>query len=87
MTAFEEALGKLVDLIEPFAKLKRENDPLAEPWDELTSAQATLDGGYRGVRQGGGGAGDGVAGRRPRQCRAQCGARWRCIRWRTAAAI
>ena len=33
LAAFEEALGKLVDLIEPFAKLKRENDPLAEPWD------------------------------------------------------
>ncbi len=42
LDAFEEALGKLADLIEPFAKLKREDDPLAEPWDELTSAQATL---------------------------------------------
>jgi len=42
LEAYEEALGKLADLIEPFAKLKREDDPLAEPWDELTSAQATL---------------------------------------------
>ena len=40
--AFEEALGKLVDLIEPFAKPKRKDDPLAEPWNELTSAQATM---------------------------------------------
>ena len=39
---FEEALGKLVDLMAPFAKVKRKKDPLAEPWDELTSAQATL---------------------------------------------
>ena len=42
LDAFEEALGKLVDLIEPFVTLKRNGDPLAEPWDELTSAQATL---------------------------------------------
>jgi type I restriction enzyme M protein len=36
-----DALGKLLALIEPFAD-KRENDPLAEPWSELTGAQATL---------------------------------------------
>jgi type I restriction enzyme M protein len=40
--AFEEALGKLIALIAPFAKLKRENDPLGEPWSELIGAQATL---------------------------------------------
>jgi type I restriction enzyme M protein len=34
-------LGKLIDLIEPFATIKRKDDPLAEPWDELTT-QATL---------------------------------------------
>ncbi len=39
---FEDALGKVVGLIEPFAKLKRENDPLAEPWEELTGAMATV---------------------------------------------
>jgi type I restriction enzyme M protein len=39
---FEDAFGKLTDLIEPFTKLKREGDPLAEPWDELTSVQATM---------------------------------------------
>ena len=38
--AFEDALGKLADLIEPFAKLARENDPLAEPWTELTGVAA-----------------------------------------------
>ncbi len=42
LEAYEEALGKLADLLEPFAKLKRKDDPLAVPWDELTSAQATL---------------------------------------------
>jgi type I restriction enzyme M protein len=42
LDAYEEALGKLADLIEPFAKIKRKDDPLAEPWDEVTSAQGTL---------------------------------------------
>jgi type I restriction enzyme M protein len=28
--------------MEPFAKVKRKDDPLAGPWDELTSAQATV---------------------------------------------
>jgi type I restriction-modification system DNA methylase subunit len=42
LAAFEEALGKLIAMIEPFAKLKRENDSLAEPWVELTGARATL---------------------------------------------
>jgi type I restriction enzyme M protein len=42
LTAYEEALGTLADLMEPFARTPREDDPLAEPWDELTSAQATL---------------------------------------------
>ena len=42
LAIYEETLGKLIDLMEPFAKAQRENDPLAGPWDELTSAQATL---------------------------------------------
>jgi type I restriction enzyme M protein len=42
LEAYEEALGKLADLMEAFAKVKRKDDPLAGPWDELTSAQATL---------------------------------------------
>ena len=42
LDAFEEALGKLTDLTQPFAQQKRADDPLAAPWDELTSAQATL---------------------------------------------
>jgi type I restriction enzyme M protein len=42
LEAFDDALGKLIDLIEPFAKIKRKHDPLAEPRDELTGAQATL---------------------------------------------
>ncbi len=42
LAAYEEALGKLADLITPFATAKRKDAPLAGPWDELTSAQATL---------------------------------------------
>lgn len=42
LEAYEEALGKLADLMRPFARVKRKDDPLAAPWDELTSAQATL---------------------------------------------
>ena len=42
LEAYDRALGNLVDLMEPFAKVKRKDDPLAGPWDELASAQATL---------------------------------------------
>jgi type I restriction enzyme M protein len=42
LVAYEEALGKLTHLTEPFAKVKREDDPLTGLWDELASAQATL---------------------------------------------
>jgi type I restriction enzyme M protein len=41
ISAFEDALDKLVALIETFAKLKRENDPLAEPWAELYGTRRT----------------------------------------------
>ena len=39
---FEEALGALIDLAEPFATERRDPDPMADTWEELTSAQATL---------------------------------------------
>ena len=42
LEAFEEALGKLADLIEPFATAKRKDNPLAEPWEELAGTQAIL---------------------------------------------
>jgi type I restriction enzyme M protein len=42
LAAFEKTLGKLADLVEPFAKVKRKNDPLADTWDELASALATV---------------------------------------------
>jgi type I restriction enzyme M protein len=42
LSVFADALHKVVSLIEPFTKVKRENDPLAEPWAELTAAQVTL---------------------------------------------
>lgn len=42
VAAFEESLGKLVDLVEPFATQVRRPDPMSETWEELTSTQATL---------------------------------------------
>ncbi|PKU25254.1 HsdM family class I SAM-dependent methyltransferase [Telmatospirillum siberiense] len=42
LTAYEESLGALVDLMEPFARTERQDDPLAGSWDDLTSAQAIL---------------------------------------------
>ncbi|HVQ70048.1 MAG TPA: N-6 DNA methylase [Bradyrhizobium sp.] len=42
LATYEEALDKLASLMEPFAKAKREGNPLTGPWDELTSAQAAL---------------------------------------------
>ena len=42
LRAFEEALGKQVDLAEPFATEARVPDPMAETWEELISTQVTL---------------------------------------------
>ena len=42
LETFEEALRALIDLAEPFATEWRDPDPLADTWEELTSAQATL---------------------------------------------
>ena len=42
LSAFEEALGKLTALGEPFATKSRNPDPLKETWAELTSTEATL---------------------------------------------
>ena len=42
LLAFEEALGKQIDLADPFVNEARDPDPLAETWEELTSSQATL---------------------------------------------
>ena len=39
LATFNDELGKFIALIEPFAEIKRENDPLAEPFAELTSAR------------------------------------------------
>ncbi len=57
LVAYEEALGKLADLMEPFARVKREDDPLALAWEELTGEHATLtadieDFGKEAVEQG-----------------------------------
>ena len=42
LAAFEDALGKLVGLVEPFATEKHDSVPLTETWEELTSAQTTV---------------------------------------------
>ena len=42
LETFEEALGALIDLAEPFATERRDSDPIADTWEELTTAQATL---------------------------------------------
>ena len=42
LKALNNALGKLIGLAEPFATEKRDSDPLAETWEELTSEQAML---------------------------------------------
>ena len=78
---------KLVDLIEPFAKIKREDDPLAEPWDELTERAGDADGGYRRLsrREAAAQAKDWRG--RGRDNAGLNAARRRCIRWPIAAAI
>ena len=42
LVAFKDALGRLVDLVRPFATEERDPDPLAETWKELTPVQATV---------------------------------------------
>ena len=42
LSVFLEAVGKLIDLMEPFANEARDPDPMAEKWEELISAQTTL---------------------------------------------
>ena len=42
LAVYEGALDKLINLMEPFTKVKREDDSLAVPCDELARAQATL---------------------------------------------
>ena len=42
LAAFEDALGTLVGLMEPFATEEHDPDPMTETWKELTSARATL---------------------------------------------
>ena len=45
---YDKALGKLIDLVQPFVTEKRDPDPLAETWGELTGARATLAGDIAG---------------------------------------
>ena len=42
LSGFEEGLGKLIGLAEPFATDERDADPLAETWNELVAIQGAL---------------------------------------------
>ena len=42
LAAFESVLGKLTNLAEPFAKLERDPDTLAETWEELIPTQTAV---------------------------------------------
>ena len=42
LSAFDETLGKLIGLAEPFTSESRDPDPLEETWTELTSTEATV---------------------------------------------
>ena len=42
LEVFKDALGKLIRLAQRFAALKRQPDPLTEPWELLSSARTTL---------------------------------------------
>ena len=42
LSSLEEVLGKLSDLVRPFATEARAPDPMAETWEELISTQTTL---------------------------------------------
>ena len=57
LRAFEEALGKQIDLAEPFATEVRDPDPLAETWEELISSQAALSADIETFAAEAGGAG------------------------------
>ena len=84
LSNFEEELGKLIDLLQPFAEAERAEDPLVKQWDELTSEQAVL-------------ASDIGTFRAERRRKQRTGKRWtptirgctrlgrRCTHWRNAA--
>ena len=74
LAAYEEALGKLADLMKPFAKGKRKDDPLAGPWEELTSAQATMTADIEAFAKEAAAQAKAWAKAAPRQCRAERGA-------------
>ena len=87
LAACEEALGKLADLMEPFAKAKREGRSAGRAVGRTHQRAGHADGGYRSLRHGSGGAGQGMGQGGARQCRAERGADRRCTRWRIAAGI
>ena len=42
LSGFEEALGKLIGLAEPFVTEERDPDPIAETWNEVVAVQGAL---------------------------------------------
>ena len=51
LTAFDEALGKLIGFLKRFAEQEREPDPLAETWKELVALRDTLGGDIAGFNK------------------------------------
>jgi type I restriction enzyme M protein len=51
LARFSEALAKLIDLVKPFSDQKRDPDPLAETWIELTALRAMLGGDIEGFNR------------------------------------
>ena len=49
LAAFEEALGRLAGLADPFASASRDPDPLAGTWEEFISAEETLSAGIEAI--------------------------------------
>lgn len=51
LSAFHEALEKLIDFIKPFAEEQQESNPLAETWKELVSQRQTLGSDIEGFKK------------------------------------
>ena len=74
LEAYEEALGKLTKLITPFASEWRENDPVAEPWGELTATRKTVSADIEVFVEESADRRGGLGGCGARQCRSSCDA-------------
>jgi type I restriction enzyme M protein len=51
LTAFEQAVGKLISVSQPFMEQKRDPDPLAETWNEIATLRSMLSADMRDFKQ------------------------------------